>query len=166
MKRLICLAMVAMLCVMSVCSSALAVAATYPTTQSFVSVLDDNDIMYTLVGLVDGDNEKVTVSNQGEEFSYTINYFFDVDQEITNIRVWDIITYDPANLADVVYACNVVNSRYNFARFYADESDNTVTCAMDVIYLTEDAGEVVMNSTLYLVSVLDAGYAILKEYNQ
>ena len=43
--------------------------------------------------------EQVTVKNKGQDFSYTINYFFHSDDSEVGIRVWDIINYSSSDEA-------------------------------------------------------------------
>lgn len=143
---------------------AYAVSASYSSTRSFLYLLDESNIQYTVYGMVD-DSELVTVSNSTDEFSYDIDYFFESDLESAALRVFDIITYSDSDFNNVIKTVNHLNAKYNFVRLYADESDNTVTAASDLIFRTFDVDEICLEATLYMAEFLDAAYKELRIYN-
>jgi len=57
--------------------------------------------------------------------------------------------------------CNDLNARYQFTCFYVEETDNTVTCSMNLIYRDDHVGMVVTEATLYLQQILEAAYPSL-----
>ena len=165
MKKLLSLVLAAMLC-LSVCAVSLAESAQYYTTQEFLDYLDQKGVTYTLEGIDNAGYEVVKVTNKGDAFTYDIKYFFDDGMENTGIRVWDVIEYADADFAKVLRVCNTLNSSYRYAKFMADESDNTVTCSMDLMYRANDIAEIHWEATLRIVDILDNGYESLSIYNK
>lgn len=164
MKKLVCLVL-ALSLVLS-CSSAFALAAQFSTTREFLDLLDSSGVKYTLSGLDDDGDEVVTISNQGDAFTYQIHVIFDADLETTYLRTFNIINFSDADFSKVLRTCNSLCSEYNFVRFFVDESDNTVSCAMDMIYRDEDVGDIVLEGLLRMVKLLDIGYEALSVYDQ
>ena len=136
----------------------------YASTKAFLDKLDAEYFTYTLRGVDDDNDERVSLTIEGEETSYGFIYFFNNDLQHTNIRVWYLIEFDPADLLNVVQACNELNYNYNYARFYVDESDNTVTVSMDLIYKLEDAGEVVWEATRRMTNIINEAYPTLSKF--
>lgn len=158
--------LLAMVMGLMMCSSSLAATAEYYTTQEFLDYLDRQGVIYALEGIDNANYEVVKVNNQGDAFTYDIKFFFDDSMENTGIRVWDVIEYSDADFAKVVRICNTLNDNYRYAKFTADESDNTVTCALDLIYRANDIAEIHWEATLRLVDILNSGYEALCIYDQ
>lgn len=157
----------ALFMVFSMAMSACAVSAQLNSTKAFLATLDENDIKYTVVGLDDDGDEQITVSNKDDNgFEYTFNLFFDSDEENCYIRVWNIIHYSDADFSKVLRTCNSLNDKYNFLRFTADESDNMVTAAIDLIYRDNDVGEIVLEALMASARILEAAYPDLSVYAQ
>ena len=166
MKKILSLLLVAVLTI-GFCTAAYAVAASYYSTQAFLAELDEKGITYTVVGLDEDNDEKVKVNNTDDNgFSYTINYFFDDQQENCSLIVWNIINYDDVDLAKVLRVCNSLNKDYKYIRFYVDESDNTVTAQYDSIFRTNDIDEILWEATLYMVDILEEAYPTLAVYDK
>lgn len=165
MKKVISVFVVFALVITVFSFSAYAVSPTYSSTRSFIYLLDDANIKYTVYGVLDGGDECVTVSNSGDYFSYDIDYFFDSNLENAALRVFDIITYKDADYVNVLKTVNDLNSRYKYVKLYADESDNTVTADADLIFRTHDVGEICLEATLYMAQFLDTAYKELRIYN-
>lgn len=167
MKRCLTFVLLLALCCTLFASPALAVSATYSSTQAFLTGMDGLDIIYTLEGVNETSKyELVRVKNAGENFNYTLNYFFDEDLEHTGIRVWNVITYSEADMAKVMRVCNKLNADYKYCKFYVDESDNTVTAEMDLIYRTDSISDITLEATLHMCNLLDIAYEALSIYAQ
>lgn len=166
MKKFLVLALSVLLLVGSALP-AYAVAPQYKSTQAFVATLDEKDISYTVVGVDPDEDEHVRVSNTDDnDFSYTINLYFDPNEENCSVRVWNIISYSDADYAKVLRTCNALNYKYKYIRFYADESDNTVTASIDLIYRDHDVGEIVLEAVVHMASILEKGRPDLLVYDK
>lgn len=167
MKKLFALIMAAMM-LFCACTTAFAATASYSSTQAFCNLLDAKGVKYELGGLDSNNNEKLSIHNNDStnDFSYTIRYFFDDGQENCSLRVWDVISYSDADFAKVLRAVNKLNFDYKYVRFYLDESDNTVTAAIDTIYRTHDIDQILWEATMYVVNILEVAYPILSVYDQ
>lgn len=166
MKNRILAFLLAAVLFLSLCTPALAATAQYATTRAFLQYLDEQDVIYTLEGIDSADYEVVKLKNNGEAFSYDIRYFFADSLDNTAIRVWNIIEYSDSDFAKVLRVCNTLNGKYRYATFEADESDNTVTCAIDVMYREGVVAELLWEATLRLVNILDNGYEALSVYDR
>ena len=165
MKRILVLLLAAMLSI-SVCAVSQAETAQYYTTQEFLDYLDQENVYYTLEGVDNAGYEVVKVSNKGDAFTYDIKYFFDDGFENTGLRIWNVIKYSDADFTKVLRVCNSLNSQYRYAKFVADESDNTVTCSMDLMYRANNIAEIHWEATLRIVDIIDSGYEALSIYNK
>lgn len=164
MKKIISVFMILFI-VASFSLPASAVSASYSSTKSFIYILDDNNIKYTVNGIVEDDYECVSVNNSGDYFNYTIKYFFDSNLENASLRVWDIITFNDSDFYNVLKVVNDFNASHKYGRLYVDESDNTVTAASDLIFRTHDVDEICLEATLYIVQTIDEAYKDLRVYN-
>ena len=161
MKRLVGLLTAVVLCLTVLASAALADSAEYASTQAVADKLDELEISYAVTGVTQG-NEFLRIP-YGD---YAITLIFDEGLELTGIRVWDIITYDDADYYEVLKACNALNNAFRFAKFFADESDNTVTCGVDIIHRDQDVDDIVLEAVLRVLSMLDSAEEALAAYRQ
>ena len=99
-------------------------------------------------------------------YSYTMCFFFENNEENAAIRVWDIITYSDADFSKVLRVCNALNTEYKYVNFNAEESDNTVTAAVDFIFRNNDVGPIIKEGLLHLVNILEDAYPRLSVYAQ
>ena len=164
MKKLLAALLALMLC-LSMGTAALGETAAFATTRSFLDLLDETDIDYVNLGLDKDGDEHVMVVDPDKNISYTIHYFFEEDQEHTSIFVWNIITFDPEDTLRVMHVCNSLNYDYNYTCWYVDETDNTVTCSMNLIYRDDNVGQVVVEATVYLMQIIEQAYASLNMYD-
>lgn len=150
---------------MMICGSAFA-EAEYATTKAFVAVLEETDTQYVCQGVdADGDDH-VAVLMSSAEIPYTIHCYFEDDLQHTAIFVWNIITFDAEDTLKVMHVCNTLNATYNYVCFYVDETDNTVTCSMNLIYRDDNVGQVCAEAMLYLMSIIEDAYPSLSDYDQ
>ena len=162
MKKFLAALLVSMLC-LSLCATASA-ATEFSTTQSFLTMMDDAEMKYTNNGLDSDGDEHVSMSYRDDYSSYTIHYFFEDNLEHTSIFVWNIIEFDAKDALHVMQVCNELNARYNYTCWYVDETDNTVTCSMNLIYRDDNVGLVVTEATVYLMEIIEHGYPSLAVY--
>lgn len=163
MKKILSALLLLVMCA-AACVPALAETAQFSSTRSFLSLLDEADMKYTVRGIDEDGDEYVTVKVSDENTAYTIYYFFESDQEHTAIFVWNLIEFDPADTLKVMQVCNTLNYEYNYSCFYVDETDNTVTCSMNLIYRDDGVGLVVTEATLYLMEIIEVAYPSLAVY--
>lgn len=165
MKKILAMLLLAALLLTSA-MPALAVSAEYASTRAFLKVLDEADIIYTLVGVDDDGDELVRVANKdSNDYSYTINLYFDKDEMRCALRVWNVIEFKSSDTTNVLRACNELNARFKYLRFYVDTSDNTVTAAMDLIF-RDGAGEVTLEGLVRTAQILVDGRPTLLPYNK
>lgn len=157
MKRLLTLVLLIALC-MTACAGAMAERAAYSSTQAFLDALEQTGQECVLDGVDEYGAECVLIKNTGEPFLYEMVVMFEEDLEHASIRVWYIIEYDGARLAEVVQVCNALNAGNRFVSFYADESDDTVTASMDLIFRDDDAGAVTLKAVRRLTDALHRAY--------
>lgn len=158
MKKLLTLLLLAALCIGAACTGASADRAAYSSTQAFIDVLERAGQPYVLDGVDEYGAECLSIEHEGENHGYTAVVMFEDSLEAASIRVWYIIEYDPAQLMEVVRVCNALNAGNRFVSFYADESDNTVTASMDLIFRGEDAGAVTARAVERLTDTLDRAW--------
>lgn len=165
MKKLIAVLLLAVLCT-GMMIPAVAETPAYDVTKSFVAVLNENDLAYTFNGKTNTGEEHIQMENEDEHFAYTINLFFHEDNDRASVYIWNIIEFADADFANVLRAVNELNYSYKYVRFYVDETDNTVTCAMNMIlHDNTDAGDIVLEGLLRIASILKVAYPSLSVYN-
>jgi len=166
MKKSLCLILALVL--MMACTSAFA--AKLSSTQAYLDILDANDVTYTLSSMADdAKNERVKIaytSSTTPKFDYDINCFFNTDLQDCALRVWNLIAFSDADFAKVLRACNTLNNDYRFATFEVDESDNTVTVSMDIIFRSNDVADIMWEATQRLCDITERGYEVLSVYSK
>lgn len=148
------------------CTAALATEAQYKNTKAFLKLLDDKGVIYTVTGVNESSGyEQVTVKNKGQDFSYTINYFFHSDDSEVGIRVWDIINYSSSDEAALLREANTLNRKYKHVRWVVDDTNNTISATMDVLTRNNaDTADILWEYTIKLVNLLDTGYPVFQPY--
>ena len=157
MKKLLAIALC--LC-MLLPAIALAASAELSSTKAFLKWADRNDIVYEYVG-IDDSYERVRVENEGEAFDYTIQYFFDVNEENASLRVWDVFAFDEDDFSKACVLCNTLNGDYKYVSFFA-EDDNTITACIDLIFRDNDVDAIMAEATDFMVRILDDAYPTIK----
>lgn len=165
MRKLMSLLLV--LAMLSVCLvPASAETVTFANAQKAVSAFDEYGVDYVCKGLDKDGDDKVVVTYQSEVSEYIINYFFTEDDETVYIRVWDLIAFQSYDRSAVIETLNEQNSSYNFVRFYADD-DDTVTASLDIIVRpSEDIGDIIIESLVRIVRIMDKVYPELAGFNK
>ena len=139
----------------------------FTVTRNFTDLLDKENLSYTYTGTVSNGDEHVYLENEDENFAYTFNVYFHPDNDRAAVYVWYIIEFEDADFANVLRTVNKLNYSYKYTRFYVDESDNTVTCAMTIILHDDnDAGDIVLEGLLRMASILKEAYPLLAVYDK
>lgn len=128
----------------------------YISTQSFIDELESNDLMYTYCGVTDSGHEEVYVSFSSDNYD-TIGFdiFFTADSNAVRVYAWNLVNVT-ASKNFALNVMNKLNSEYLYAKFFLDESDNTVTCEMEGFYLAnKDAGAIAYTIMMNLVEIID-----------
>lgn len=161
MKKVIVFLLTLSLLTAALIAPAFAVSPKYENTRAFLELLDANDIMYTLIGVDDDGDEKVTIDNRSDAIpkGYTIRLFFSEENDEVSLRVWNLVDFDADNLGLVLKAVNQANYDYKYVRFYVDESDYSITASIDdVVRANTDTADIILDSLLDLVDVMDVVY--------
>lgn len=171
MKKFLALLLTCLLClpVLSCLSAspALALEPEMSKTRSFCALLDEEGIYYEFTGKSSSGNEHVCIPFGDDNFTYDINLFFHPDNDMVNLHVWYIITFDDADFVPLLRLVNDLNTRYNYTRFYLDETDNTVTCSVTMLLEDEDdAADIIMETVGRLYVILERAYPELAVYNK
>lgn len=155
-KSMLALVLVAIL----LCAPALAASATYTNARDFVRVLDANGLTdYTLMGIDSDGDDGVMLDYSGDYWDYTIRYYFNAENDMVLIRIWNLMEFDDSEMSAAKNAANDANYDYKIARFYVDDTDNTLTCSYDLITREgASVGECLLDATGYLVNIIDAAH--------
>lgn len=122
----------------------------YPGTERFVRALESKGMAYELLGVdEDGDECVLIMSGDNEIYCY-----FDEACTSASYYVWYLATYDNLIRGEVLRACSRLNASSLGVCFTADDSDCTVTAAMDVLLREGTAGEVALDALLHLMAML------------
>ncbi len=128
----------------------------YISTQSFIDELESNDLMYTCYGVTDSGHEEVYVSFSSDNYD-TIGFdiFFTTDSNAVRVYAWNLVDVT-ASKNFALNVMNQLNSDYLYAKFYLDESDNTVTCEMEGFYPSnKDAGVITYTIMMKLLDIIE-----------
>ena len=139
----------------------------YANTKAFVALLEEFEIEGWEVAGIDGDGDELVQFEDyvGDEYEYIVNIYFSEDEEQIGYYVWYVIEYEEEDFADVLYACNTLNSNYKFLTFYADESDNSVTASMNLIVReNDDVAEIAIEGLLHIENIFAEAIEVLGEY--
>ena len=168
MKKLwVSICLIALVFALSAGALAVPSSVSYDTTRRFLEYCDENDIKYSYMGIDNDNDEKVNLSFDLTNTSVDVRYFFEEDQESCMVRVWNLITFDPDQIAEVRDAVGRANADYRWVKYYIDESDNTVTCAADIYFGGGDAGDICGYILRRVVNISDSVYDdYLGQYNQ
>lgn len=131
----------------------------YDSTLAFMKQMDTEGIMYTVLGMTEDGYDQVRVNYSGENTELiSINCFFTPDNVTGSLCVWNVITYDPTQLGDVMAVCNEFNDGYKYVRYSCDTTDNSVTAQLDTVFLPENAGPVCTTLVSLMVASVDEAY--------
>ncbi len=159
--------LLALCLVFSLSVPAFAVSAEYSTTKAFLKVMDREKNKYTVEGLDDDEDEKVSVSFTGDnKKDIDVIIFFDKDLDAVSMRSWYVISFEKADLDKVLSVVNQLNSDYKFVKFVVDESDYSVDAKIDCPLRDDrNAGEIAYDALYYVVNIVDEAYLELEEFD-
>lgn len=122
--------------------------------QGFTSYLDAKDVKYS----TDGDFKVRVTFNADNAPSIAVNVFFDKEGEgKVRFVVWSIGKFPEAKLAAGMAACNALNAKYRWVKFYID-SDNEGCAEMDAIVDKETVGPECYELLFRTVNIVDEAY--------
>lgn len=158
---------VLLLVVISVCACVPAFAdPQFSTTRDFLAVLEKENLSCHFNGLISTGEEHIAMANADENFAYDIDVYFHEDNDFVSVFVRYIIGFSDADFPNVLRVVNELNYSYKYVRFYVDESNNTVTCAMNIILQDAgDTGNIVLEGLLRMANILKVAYPKLAVYN-
>ena len=141
----------------------------YNNTKRFLLVLEEKELTYTVMNSDDRDIVSIPLkgtSDSGKVFHYTIKVFFDSDNEDAAIRIWNLIDYAPQNKAVVTSICNDLHETWRWVTFSADDSDNSVSAALDCALIdSPEMGTIVWESIVNFDDVVNTAYDSLYLYD-
>lgn len=79
------------------------------------------------------DKPSVFIKYNGDNFNnLTFSFFFDEGGDAVSVKVFSIMQFTKAQLADAYKFCNEMNNEWRWIRFYVD-SDDEFTADMDAV---------------------------------
>ena len=167
MKKLIAALLLAVM-LASLFVPAMAETPVYANTKNFLAVLEENDLAYEFAGMyANTDEELILIDNEDENFAYTFQIYLNEDNDRATVFIFNIINFADENFGNVLRTVNNLNYSYKYIRFYVDESDNTVTCAMNIILHDNDsAGDIVLEGLLRAASILKNAYPQMSSFDR
>lgn len=161
MKKLISL----LLCVSLLTFGAVPVLADGPqfkSTLEFASILDGAELPYTYKGLSsDGEAECIVLKYDSTVLgNKQVQIWFYQDGNSCMLAIDNVVEYDPSRLVEVLASCDRMNSAYRFARFYTDDTDNTVTAQFDLVLDPSlNCSMIVVDGFVTIIDVAEAAYS-------
>ncbi|MCR5136250.1 MAG: YbjN domain-containing protein [Oscillospiraceae bacterium] len=135
----------------------------YDVTRFLRKALNENGVKYSYY-----------VDNNGNDCissSWTLNYLtavvkiFIPDDNHIDFRVWNLIDFTDDNILNVMVRCNALNSEYRYAKFFLDNSDNSVSVYADLVLSEPSDAQVAGYSTFSsLIDILIEAEDILAPY--
>ena len=146
--------------------------AQYKSSRDFIEAVNEVDGFSCTAGEVytgsGGETyEIVNVSYAGGELSpykSNLTMFFNEPGDEVQLVMYNLISFEAGELADVLTAINDVNAAGSGVKFYVDTSDNTVTAEMYQLTTPETCVEIAATALGFLISYTDAVYESLTDY--
>ena len=120
----------------------------------FIAAMEAKGIKYT-----DKDEFRVNVAYRGDNTDdITITVIFDKDGEgLVALRCWSFGSVPANKRVDVLEACNALNTKWRWVRFYID-GDNDVTASLDAVVDLDTVGEECIQLVHRMVDIYDKAY--------
>ena len=120
----------------------------------FMSYMDCNGIKYT-----DVKENVVRVVYTGDNLkTIPIYVFFDADGDpLVSFKCWEIANFKDEKMAGGVIACNLLNKKYRWVKFYLDD-DSDVVAQIDAYVDEETCGSECLSLVKRMVNIIDEGY--------
>ncbi len=122
--------------------------------QAFMSYMDEKGVRYDDIG-----EDLVRVTYNGEK-QKTIPVVVSFDKDggnLVSFHCWDIASFKEKP-ADGLVACNFLNSKYRWVKFYITDKSDAV-CSNDAL-LDEDCGAECLQLVLRMVDIIDDAYPV------
>lgn len=121
--------------------------------QLFMQYMDNEGYRYT-----DVNDNVVKITFNGDNLkSITVYVSFDKDGEgMIELRCFDIVNMGDKVAAGII-ACNSVNAKYRWVKFYVDD-DKDIICEADAYVDEATCGEECMNMVRRVVNITDDVY--------
>jgi len=150
-------------------ASAFADDAVFQATQDYVEALDELDgASWEVRGMQTVNNtefETVRISYSGELSDYTSNFTVGFSEDSSEILFsMMLLSFDEANLDDVLVDVNQLNAQSTSAKLYVDTSDNTVMVELYLLATEDSAYDISLVGTGLFIAFTDAAYEALEEY--
>ena len=122
--------------------------------QDFMRYMDAQGVKYT-----DTAEFRVRVAYTGENLkSIPVYVTFDSDGDnLVQFHCWEIANFKD-KLSDGIFACNFLNAKYRWGKFYIDD-DGDVVCSTDA-YLGADCGSECLSLVHRVVNITDQAYPV------
>ena len=137
-----------------------AVNAQYGPTKEFLKVMDRENHHYNYMGIDEDDDEQISVSFSGDNMDdIKVDIFFDEELDSVSMRSWYVISFDEADLSDVLLKVNELNNNYKYVSFVVDLSDYSVDAKIDCPLRDDaNAGEIAYDALYYMISIVNEAY--------
>ena len=119
----------------------------------FMQYMDNEGIKYT-----DVRDFVVKVSYKGDNMnSIPVFVYFDKDgDDMVEFRCFEIMNFSGKE-GEGIFACNELNAKYRWVKFYVDD-DADIICEADAYIDTQTCGEECMNMVRRVVNITDKAY--------
>lgn len=124
--------------------------------KKFTQYLDQEEVKYTV-----SNDHVVRISFHCDNIdSITVTFIFDEDCKSVDIKVWSICKVTADKLPTAYAACNGINDRFRWVKFYVDKDNEVAASADAVIQLVSCHTECyeLLNRT---VNIVDEAYPSL-----
>ena len=120
----------------------------------FMRFMDRNNIKYT-----DVKENVVKVVYTGDNLkTIPVFVFFDADGDpIVSFKCWEIANFKDEKMAGGIVACNQLNNKYRWVKFYLDD-DCDVVAQIDAYIDEETCGNECTSLVKRMVNIVDEGY--------
>lgn len=137
----------------------------FNNTKRFTALLEEYELSYHVTITENGLEDRVIIpeigatSENGVRFHYTINAFFDEENDAMIIRVWNLLDFEEEDLAAVQRFCSELNRKWKWVKFYVDTADNSVSADFDTPMIdSPQMKDLMWESVLHLNFVIKCAY--------
>jgi len=125
----------------------------------FMRHMDRNNIKYT-----DVRENVVWVVYTGDNLrTIPVFVFFDAEGDpLVSFKCWEIANFKNEKMAAGIIACNELNNKYRWVKFYLDD-DSDVVAQIDAYVDDETCGGECLSLVRRMVNIVDGGYPTLMQ---
>lgn len=124
---------------------------------SYVAVLDKEGLNHSDIRS-NGEIDMVEFGMKTDYATVRVKAFF--EGELVGIRCFDLVQVPEDKFADVLFACNKLNSQFKFMTFYVDE-DNQVCISSDALLDEATAGTEAFTLAIQSIKIAEKAYPVL-----